>query len=142
MIDDCEHGSREQGYSSDGSSGPHGSVVAAMTDAGKSVMIGIRHRCGQIMQFWIPASWVLPVLERSLSLQTEDLGSWMAAKGWLPDEEADRPHDLVEHLKEQLAPRGVAFIDVQQDESVCPGCSELVPWVDVVADLAGSGPGE
>lgn len=105
-------------------------------------MIGIRHRCGQIIQFWIPASWVLPVLERSLTLETEDLGSWMTGKGWLADDGDEQPENLVERLKEQLAPRGVAFIDVQKDESVCPTCENLVPWVDVVAELAGSSPGE
>lgn len=117
--------------------------MVAVTESGKSVMIGIRHRCGQIIQFWIPASWVLPVLERSLTLEAEDLGSWMAAKGWLAaEDEAEQPENLVEHLREQLAPQGVAFIDVQKDESVCPACASLVPWVDVVAELAGSGPGE
>lgn len=105
-------------------------------------MIGIRHRCGQIIQFWIPASWVLPVLERSLALETEDLGNWMAEKGWLQDDEIEQPQDLVGHLRKQLEPRGVAFIDVQQDESVCPSCSRLVPWTDVVAELAGGSPGE
>ncbi len=114
--------------------------MAPVTEAGKSVMIGIRHRCGQIIQFWIPASWVLPVLERSLTLETEDLGSWMTGKGWLAEDE--QPENLVEHLKEQLVPQGVAFIDVQKDEAVCPTCGNLVPWVDVVAELAGNSPGE
>lgn len=116
--------------------------MAAVTESRKAVMIGIRHRCGQIIQFWIPASWVLPVLERSLTLETEDLGSWMAGKGWLAGDEDEQPENLVEHLKEQLAPRGVAFIDVQKDESVCPTCDDLVPWVDVVAELGASSPGE
>lgn len=105
-------------------------------------MIGIRHRCGQVIQFWIPASWVLPVLEQSLTLEAEDLERWMAGNGWLPDGESEQTPDLVEHLREQLAPRGVAFIDVQKDASVCPTCGGLVPWVDVVAVLAGSGSGE
>lgn len=107
-----------------------------MTPSRKSVMIGIRHRCGQIIQFWIPADWILPVLERSHTLEAEDLGAWMAEQGWMPDPAEEQPPDLVEHLREQLTPRGVVFIDVEKDESVCPRCSSLLRWVDVVADLA------
>jgi uncharacterized protein (UPF0212 family) len=42
----------------------------------------------------------------------------------------------VDRLRAELAPRGIAFIDVDRDSSVCPTCGALLRWLDILADYA------
>ena len=114
-----------------------------MPDTGRAIMLGIRHRCGQEVQFWIPADLVA-VIARRLDEQTEALGlaEWMQEEGIL-DGIDEAPSDaLVQRLRTELAPRGVHFIDVEQDPSICPSCGSLLRWLDILSDYANRGPGD
>jgi hypothetical protein len=102
------------------------------------MMLGIRHRCGQELQFWIPAYLVAPLIEDLSDLEVQGLAGWMAEEGMLPPEEAPQPDDLVGHLRDQLAPRNVALIDVEKDVSACPTCGGLIPWVEAVSQYVAS----
>ncbi len=105
-------------------------------------MLGIRHRCGQEIQFWIPAYLVAPIVGDLHEHEVEGLASWMEDQGMLTGEEG-QPDNLIEHLRRQLAPRHVAFIDVEEDASVCPSCGALLPWIDAVTEyVAGQSRGE
>src|SRR2546427_3852541 len=57
-----------------------------MPETGRAIMLGIRHRCGQEVQFWIPADLVA-VIARRLDEETEALGlaEWMEGEGILAD---------------------------------------------------------
>jgi hypothetical protein len=100
-------------------------------------MLGVRHRCGQEIQFWIPADLVAPQAER-LDQQVESLGlaEWMEGEGILAGDEHLPQDVLVERLREELPPRGVAFIDVDKDISECPACGTLLRWLDILNDYA------
>ncbi|HEX2052523.1 MAG TPA: hypothetical protein VHJ78_02195 [Actinomycetota bacterium] len=113
-----------------------------MSTTDRAMMLGIRHRCGQEIQFWIPAYLVAPMLGDLHDLEVESLASWMDDQGMLSPE-APEPDNLVEHLRTQLAPRHVAFVDVEKDASVCPSCGSLIPWVDAVTEyVAGRARGD
>lgn len=106
-------------------------------------MLGIRHRCGQEIQFWIPAAFV-PAHSRRLDeeVDTRGLASWMAEQGMLTEEEEPAQEELVERLRLELAPRDVAFIDVENDISECPKCGALLRWLDILTEYAQSGRAE
>ena len=105
-------------------------------------MLGIRHRCGQEIQFWIPAYLVASIIGDLHNDEVEGLATWMEEQGMLPADE-QVPDNLVEHLRRQLEPRQVAFIDVENDASVCPSCGALLPWIDAVTEyVAGQARGE
>jgi len=95
-------------------------------------MLGIRHRCGQEVQFWIPTYLVASIIGDLDESEVLGLAGWMEEEGMLPSDEASQPENLIEHLRRQLAPRSVAFIDVEHDASVCPSCGALLPWIDAV----------
>ena len=106
-------------------------------------MLGIRHRCGQEIQFWIPAYLVAPIIGDLHEEEVSGLAGWMEEEGMLPDDAAAQSGDLLEHLRRQLAPRSVALIDVEHDASVCPSCGTLLPWIDAVTQyVAGRRRGE
>ncbi len=113
-----------------------------MPDTGRAIMLGIRHRCGQEVQFWIPADLVGPIAER-LDGETEVLGlaEWMHDEGILEGVDEAPSEVLVERLRDELGPRGVAFIDVERDKSVCPTCGGMLRWLDILAEYARQGPG-
>ena len=112
-----------------------------MSTTDRAMMLGIRHRCGQEIQFWIPAYLVAPIIGDLHDHEVEGLSAWMEDQGMLAGD--DRPDNLVEHLRQQLAPRQVAFIDVEKDASACPSCGSLLPWVDAVSEyVAGQARGE
>lgn len=102
------------------------------------MMLGIRHRCGQELQFWIPAYLVAPIIEDLPGLEVEGLAGWMAEEGMLPPAEGPQPYDLVGHLRDELAPRNIAFVDVENDVSACPSCGGLIPWVEAVSQYVAS----
>ena len=108
-----------------------------MPETDRAIMLGIRHRCGQEVQFWIPAELVTTIARR-LDESTEALGlaQWMEGEGLLADLDEAPPEVLVERLREELAPRGIAFIDVDRDASVCPTCGALLRWLDILSDYA------
>jgi hypothetical protein len=101
-------------------------------------MLGIRHRCGQEVQFWIPADVVAPIAER-LDGKTEGLGlaEWMEGEGILDTPDEAPTEVLVERLRSELGPRGIAFIDVDKDPSVCPTCGAMLRWLDILSEYAG-----
>ena len=108
-----------------------------MPETGRAIMLGIRHRCGQEVQFWIPADLVTAIARR-LDQETEALGlaEWMEGEGILDGLEEAPSDALVQRLRTELAPRGVAFIDVEQDASICPSCGGMLRWLDILADYA------
>ncbi|HYR63450.1 MAG TPA: hypothetical protein VET24_12575 [Actinomycetota bacterium] len=108
-----------------------------MPDTGRAIMLGIRHRCGQEVQFWIPAELVATIADR-LNQATQALGlaEWMEDEGLLEGLDEAPPEILVERLRSELAPRGIGFIDVDRDASVCPSCGALLRWLDILADYA------
>jgi hypothetical protein len=113
-----------------------------MPDTGRAIMLGIRHRCGQEVQFWIPAELVAPIAERlDENDQALGLAEWMQDEGLLAGLEEAPPDVLVERLRDELVPRGVAFIDVDRDVSMCPTCGALLRWLDILADYAHRGAG-
>lgn len=113
-----------------------------MSTTDRAMMLGIRHRCGQEIQFWIPAYLVQPMLADVTGLEVEGLASWMEEQGMLTSD-SPPPENLVEHLRNQLAPRQVAFVDVEKDASVCPACGSLIPWIDAVTEyVSGRARGE
>lgn len=99
-------------------------------------MLGIRHRCGQEIQFWIPVHLVAPLIGDVDESEIVALAGWMHEQGFLDDQEPENPEALVEQLKSQLAPQQVAFIHVERDPAVCPGCGSLVQWLDAVTEYA------
>lgn len=103
----------------------------------RAVMLGIRHRCGQEVQFWIPAD-LIPAQAERLDEEIGVLGltEWMQDEGLLGDEEELPQEVLVERLRDTLAPRGVAFIHVDREPSLCPGCGALLRWLDIVTGYA------
>lgn len=103
-----------------------------MSATDRAMMLGIRHRCGQELQFWIPAYLVASIIEDLSGVEVEGLAGWMAEEGMLPPADALQPDNLVEHLRDQLAPRNIALIDVESDASACPSCGGLIPWVEAV----------
>jgi hypothetical protein len=108
-----------------------------MDQTARAIMLGIRHRCGQEIQFWIPADLVAIQAER-LDEEVGSLGltEWMQDEGIL-DPEEELPQDLlVERLRTNLTPRGVAFIHVDTDASMCPTCGGLLRWLDILTDYA------
>ncbi len=109
-----------------------------MSATDRAMMLGIRHRCGQELQFWIPAYLVAPIIEDLSGVEVEGLAGWMAEEGMLPPEGAPPPDNLVDHLRDQLAPRNVALIDVETDASACPSCGGLIPWVEAVSRYVAS----
>lgn len=106
-------------------------------------MLGIRHRCGQEIQFWIPAAFV-PAHSRRLDeeIDTRGLASWMADEGMLTEDEEPTEAELVDRLRLELAPRDIAFIDVERDASECPRCGALLRWLDILTEYARSGGGD
>ena len=102
------------------------------------MMLGIRHKCGQEIQFWIPITLVAPIIGDVDDSEIMGLAGWMEEQGFAAGEEAiqESPDALVEQLKQELAPRDVAFIHVEKDSSVCPGCGSLIQWLDAVAQYA------
>lgn len=100
-------------------------------------MLGVRHRCGQEIQFWIPADLVSVQAER-LDSRVESLGltQWMQDEGILAGDEHLPQEDLIERLRHELSPRGIAFIDVDKDISECPSCGSLLRWLDILNDYA------
>jgi hypothetical protein len=113
-----------------------------MPETGRAIMLGIRHRCGQEVQFWIPAELVAAIAQR-LDENTQALGlsEWMVEEGLLEGLEEAPPEILVDRLRSELAPRGIAFIDVDKDPSVCPACGSLLRWLDILVDYAGRSAG-
>lgn len=101
-------------------------------------MLGIRHRCGQVLQFWIPAYLVAPLIEDLSGLEVGGLAEWMSDEGMLPPDGAPQPDDLLEHLRNELEPRNVALIDVEKDVAACPACGGLIPWVEAVSQYVAS----
>jgi hypothetical protein len=63
-----------------------------MPETDRAIMLGIRHRCGQEVQFWIPADLVTAIA-RSLDESTEALGlaQWMEGEGLLADLDESPP---------------------------------------------------
>lgn len=100
-------------------------------------MLGIRHRCGQEVQFWIPAELVVSIAQ-TLDAQTQSLGlaEWMEDEGFLDGLDEAPSEALVARLRTELAPRGIAFIDVDKDPSVCPSCGGLLRWLEILAEYA------
>ncbi|GAC1361566.1 MAG: hypothetical protein NVSMB32_00740 [Actinomycetota bacterium] len=114
-----------------------------MAETGRAIMLGIRHRCGQEIQFWIPAELVEAIAQR-LDEQTETLGlaEWMRDEGILHPADDLPPEALVERLRTELAPRDIHLIHVDQDESSCPSCGALLRWLDILVDYARGNQGE
>src|SRR3981081_2231319 len=108
-----------------------------MPETDRAIILGIRHPSGQAGRLWSPAELV-PTIARRLDESTEALGlaQWMEGEGLLADLDEAPPEVLVERLREELAPRGIAFIDVDRDPSVCPTCGALLRWLDILADYA------
>jgi hypothetical protein len=109
-----------------------------MSATDRAMMLGVRHRCGQEVQFWIPAYLVAPIIGDLQHADVQGLAGWMEEEGMLPAEPAAQPDDLIEHLRRQLEPRNVAFIDVEKDASACPACGGLIPWVEAVTEYVAS----
>ncbi len=109
-----------------------------MSSTDRAMMLGIRHRCGQQLQFWIPIYLVAPIVAELSGHEVGALSGWMQEEGMLPSPTEPQPLNLIEHLKEQLAPRDIAFIDVENDASACPRCGGLIPWVDAVGQYVAS----
>ena len=108
-----------------------------MDDRERAIMLGIRHRCGQEIQFWIPASLVDAIAqELDAKVETQGLAEWMRDEGILAGEDEDPPEGLVERLRAELEPRQVHLINVEEDESTCPSCGALLPWLDILVDYA------
>ena len=106
-----------------------------MPDTSRAIMLGIRHRCGQEVQFWIPAELVAAIAERlDEKTQTLGLAEWMQDEGLLQDMDEAQSEELVERLRGELGPRGIAFIHVDRDASVCPSCGALLRWLDILTD--------
>ena len=99
-------------------------------------MLGIRHKCGQEIQFWIPVQLVAAVIGDVDDSEIVGLAGWMQEQGFLLDEEPESPDDLIEQLKHELAPQDVAFIHVERDSSICPSCGSLIQWLDAVTEYA------
>jgi hypothetical protein len=115
----------------------------SMSTTDRAMMLGIRHRCGQEVQFWIPTYLVAPIIGDLHENEVLGLAGWMEEEGMLPEGAAAGPADLVAHLRSQMAPRSVSFIDVEHDASVCPSCGALLPWIDMVTEyVAGKRRGE
>jgi hypothetical protein len=102
----------------------------------QAMMLGIRHKCGQEIQFWIPVGLVAPLIGDVDESEIVGLAGWMQEQGFLGEEEPESAEELVEQLKTHLAPQRVAFIHVERDPAVCPGCGSLVRWLDAVAEYA------
>lgn len=114
-----------------------------MSTTDRAMMLGIRHRCGQEVQFWIPTYLVASIIGDLHDNEVLGLAGWMEEEGMLPEGSAAQPADLLAHLRRQLAPRSIAFIDVEHDASVCPSCGALLPWIDAVTEyVAGKRRGE
>ena len=114
-----------------------------MPETDRAIMLGIRHRCGQEIQFWIPADLVTAIARRlDETSQALGLAQWMEGEGLLADLGEAPPEVLVDRLRAELAPRGIGFIDVDRDASVCPTCGALLRWLDILADYAHRAAGE
>lgn len=112
-----------------------------MSTTDRAMMLGIRHRCGQEIQFWIPAYLIASIIGDMYEEEVEGLSTWMEEQGMLHGDA--QPENLVEHLRQHLVPRNVGFIDVEKDPSVCPSCGGLLPWIDAVTEyIAGQSRGE
>lgn len=113
-----------------------------MDESARAIMLGVRHRCGQEIQFWIPAELVTAQAE-SLDQRVESLGlaEWMQDEGILDPDESPPQDVLVGRLRDELAPRGIAFIHVDRDVSECPTCGSLLRWLDILNDYAQRSPG-
>src|ERR1700730_13476807 len=100
-------------------------------------MLGIRHRCGQEVQFSIPAELVVAIARRlDESTQALGLAQWMEGEGLLAELDEAPAEVLVDRLRAELAPTGMAVIDSDPDASVCPTCGALVRWLAILADYA------
>jgi hypothetical protein len=102
----------------------------------QAMMLGIRHMCGQEIQFWIPINLVAPIIGEVDESEILGLAGWMQEQGFMRDEAPESPDALVEQLKQELAPHDVAFIHVERDSSICPGCGHLIRWLDAVTKYA------
>lgn len=114
-------------------------------DAGDSraIMLGIRHRCGQEIQFWIPAELVGTIAQHlDEQVETMGLADWMRDQGILREVDEPPTEVLVDRLRSELAPRGVAFIHVDRDVSTCPLCGTMLRWLDILVEVAKSSRGE
>lgn len=98
----------------------------------RAMMLEMRHRCGQQIHFWIPASLVAPIIGDLQEVDVQALSGWMIEEGMLSP--AEQPDDLMAHLRRELAPRNIALIDVENDASVCPYCGTLLPWLEAVTE--------
>lgn len=110
----------------------------SMSTTDRAMMLGIRHRCGQELQYWIPTHLVAPIIADLHDHEVHGLAGWMEEEGMLGGSQEAQPVDLVAHLRKQLAPRNIAFIDVENDASACPSCGGLIPWIDAVAQYVAS----
>lgn len=113
-----------------------------MSYSDQAMMLGIRHKCGQELQFWIPVHLVASIIGEVAESEVTGLAGWMHEQGLLTDQEPESPEALVEQLKEELAPRDIAFINVEQDSSVCPRCGGMIQWLEAVALYAQGERGE
>ena len=115
-----------------------------MPDTGRAIMLGIRHRCGQEVQFWIPADLV-GMIARRLDEETEALGlaEWMQEEGILDDVEEAPSEALVQRLRTELAPEaldqllGLRLIHVLEEPLVLHPFGEaqgLGPLVEALRD--------
>src|SRR2546421_103722 len=76
-----------------------------MPETDRAIMLGIRHRCGQEIQFWIPAELVTAIARRlDETSQALGLAQWMEGEGLLADLDEAPPEVLVDRLRAELAP--------------------------------------
>lgn len=114
-----------------------------MAEPGRAIMLGIRHRCGQEIQFWIPADLVDTIAgQLDARTETQGLAEWMRDEGILPEGDDLPAEVLVERLRAEFIPRQVHLINVETDESVCPSCGALLRWLDILVDYARGGSGQ
>lgn len=114
----------------------------AVAYSDQAMMLGIRHKCGQELQFWIPLHLVVAIIGTVEESEVTGLAGWMNQQGLLRDVEPESSEALVEQLKEELAPRDIVFINVEQDSSECPRCGGLIQWLDAVTQYAQGQRGE
>ncbi|MGQ0678100.1 MAG: hypothetical protein ACT4OM_00310 [Actinomycetota bacterium] len=113
-----------------------------MSYSDQAMMLGIRHKCGQEVQFWIPIHLIEAIIGDVSEDEVTGLAGWMQEQGLLDGEAPASPELLVEQLRRELAPRQVAFIDVESDASACPACGSMIQWLDAVAEFARMRKGE
>lgn len=109
-----------------------------VTETERAIMLGIRHRGGREVQFWIPAPIIASIVPAPGDPRTPGLSSWMREEGLLDDEaEAPIPPGARRSsLKTGLGRQGVALIDVERDSSICPSCGALLPWLNAPGGLS------